>query len=991
MNIIEEIRAFREIVLGKQDKLVPGDHIILGDDDVISVDFGPVDALLDRLEEVEDDVNTLNFDVTELDIRLDAAEENIDDAQDHLDSIDDSIDVLSSDLEALGQKVDNIHGFEIIALSEGQYDPITMKPTIQNPKTNTLYLVPNYDPTQRNLWIEWLWLGGRWEQFGTAVIDLSEYVMKTDLPTTTTTGVVKVNRLNGIQLLTNGQLAITPASIGDISSGQSESLPITPYQQHNAVFYGLARAARTPALYYSAPDKTNIRLMLDAGSHAQVEELAEQVEGYGVSVAQLLNTDKTTPAGMVWESKEYGAGWSEAAQGKVVDVLKDGESLMDEHGIVELPDVDVPTKTSDLVNDSGFITESSLPTKVSDLENDSGFLVSADLANYALISDLPTKVSDLQNDSGFLTEVPIASSSTVGGIKTNDPNFWTGINENGVFYASKKTYSQYTTSGYDSAFISKGTLENVLNGRGYPVDIRIDGASIIDENKVANIPIAGLQTYGLIKTNTITGITVEDGYVVLKETNTINGITVRRKRKAATDYAAITTASFDQAVKHALTDTGTGSGDDLAVPLIYTEAEQAAARARLGITHGGLVDDVKINGTSIVDENKIANIPIGVDSGDYGMFKVKSARGLIIGSDGYLAVHPASTALIKAGTDRYRPITSDRTEDATFYGLAKAAGDTTQSASSNPVGTYTDDAKTAIKSMLGITAGGLVDDVKIDGTSIVDENKVANIPVVTDLGRSPGLINMGGTHPSPCIAYHPVYKGWYVPMAGPTNLSQRHPGFVVSPSNLDSAVKAALTDGVGPDYTTAEQSAARTRFGAASETDLEDLSRRVDALHGFEIVFLTTGEYDPETGIPTILGPQEGTLYLVPSGQEAPDVWTEWLWTGEAWEKFGSSSIDLSNYVQKTDYANASTGGVIKTEPFYGSAMVSSGILRSVVKSYDVYADETHTAETAFISKGTLENVLTERIPDVPSISYDETEEMLVWQTTANDGNEVSY
>lgn len=71
--------------------------------------------------------------------------------------------------------------------------------------------------------------------------------------------------------------------------------------------------------------------------------------------------------------------------------------------------------------------------------------------------------------------------------------------------------------------------------------------------------------------------------------------------------------------------------------------------------------------------------------------------------------------------------------------------------------------------------------------------------------------------------------------------------------------------------------------------------------------------------------------------------------------------------------------------------MVVNGILRSVVKSYDAYNDGTHTAETAFISKGTLENVLAARIPDVPSISYDENEEMLVWQTTVDDGNEVSY
>lgn len=37
----------------------------------------------------------------------------------------------------------------------------------------------------------------------------------------------------------------------------------------------------------------------------------------------------------------------------------------------------VPTKTSDLTNDSNFVTNASLPTKVSDLTNDSGFITSA--------------------------------------------------------------------------------------------------------------------------------------------------------------------------------------------------------------------------------------------------------------------------------------------------------------------------------------------------------------------------------------------------------------------------------------------------------------------------------------------------------------------------------------------------------------------------------------------------------------------------------------
>ena len=46
----------------------------------------------------------------------------------------------------------------------------------------------------------------------------------------------------------------------------------------------------------------------------------------------------------------------------------------------------IPTKTSQLVNDSGFTTASDLPSKTSQLENDSGFITVKDLPNPELPS-----------------------------------------------------------------------------------------------------------------------------------------------------------------------------------------------------------------------------------------------------------------------------------------------------------------------------------------------------------------------------------------------------------------------------------------------------------------------------------------------------------------------------------------------------------------------------------------------------------------------------
>lgn len=49
---------------------------------------------------------------------------------------------------------------------------------------------------------------------------------------------------------------------------------------------------------------------------------------------------------------------------------------------------DIPTKTSDLTNDSGFITTADVPTKTSDLTNDSGFITSADIITKRDLNDL---------------------------------------------------------------------------------------------------------------------------------------------------------------------------------------------------------------------------------------------------------------------------------------------------------------------------------------------------------------------------------------------------------------------------------------------------------------------------------------------------------------------------------------------------------------------------------------------------------------------------
>lgn len=116
-------------------------------------------------------------------------------------------------------------------------------------------------------------------------------------------------------------------------------------------------------------------------------------------------------------------------------------------------DIPVPSRTSDIENDSGFITVDAIPSTISSFENDVGYITEAAIpsnvtafnndagyitqeaipsqvssfendAGYITASALPTKVSELENDSGYITESAIPSN--VGAFQ-NDVGYLTSV------------------------------------------------------------------------------------------------------------------------------------------------------------------------------------------------------------------------------------------------------------------------------------------------------------------------------------------------------------------------------------------------------------------------------------------------------------------------------------------------------------------------------------------------------------------------------------
>lgn len=155
----------------------------------------------------------------------------------------------------------------------------------------------------------------------------------------------------------------------------------------------------------------------------------------------------------------------------------------------------VPTKTSDLSNDSGYITnealdgyatKAELPTKVSQLENDSKFINESALDGYAKTVDIPNKTSQLDNDSGYITEATLAPYAKTENVptKTSQLNNDSGFITNAALDGYAKTTDVPTKVSQlenDSKYITaSGAPVQSVNGK--------TGTVVLDATSVGALP-----------------------------------------------------------------------------------------------------------------------------------------------------------------------------------------------------------------------------------------------------------------------------------------------------------------------------------------------------------------------------------------------------------------------------------------------------------------------------------------------------------------------
>lgn len=580
--------------------------------------------------------------------------------------------------------------------------------------------------------------------------DLSNYVQKTDYANTNEAGVVKVNALvGGISRDSDGYIKVVSANNSVIKTGENTIRVITPSRQHESTFFGLAKAAGSdekdselPVGQYTNAAKAAIQQMLDVPSTADIPTVPTNVSAF------------TNDVGYLTEHQDI-SGKANVADLAAVATSGSYEDLEDKPIIPEVPVQDVQINGSSILeNKIANIQTTSSVTQNSEM------LVTSGGVNNALNAIL--SVNSDQIKAGMHAKRPISPNkqheSTFYGLAkaAGDTTQSQSSNAVGAYTDSAKTAIQTmldvpstsavtseiaaaigNINSFDMAVVQTLPTEDISTHTIYLVPKTGETNDVYDEyvyinnawemvgntqidlsNYVQKTDYATSSVGGVVKVNQggNYGLGVFDG-----ELRTMQASDILIK------YGTDTWKHISPAKQHTATFYGlakaagdtTQSQSDNVVGTYTTEAK-AAIRSMIGAAASAdvTVQDVQVDGTSIVN-NGIANIPhAGYENGIFGVVSIGnfSASGLEFSPSGLLRLSGVSDEYVKAGQNYRMAITPSHQHVATFYGLAKAAGDATQSQSDNAVGTYTAEAKAAIQTMLDVPSTSDIPDVSVYAT-----------------------------------------------------------------------------------------------------------------------------------------------------------------------------------------------------------------------------------------------------------------------------------
>ena len=519
---------------------------------------------------------------------------------------------------------------------------------------------------------------------------LTDYVKKTDYANGTNTGVIRVNNNYGLTNVdaSDGGVgrttytAIMAPTTTEIRTGADRYKPIVPRNQHEASFYGLAKAAGDTSQAqssnavgtYTAGAKAAIQAMLDVPSNAAMQQAIDNINTMKIHICTSEEYDAQT-----------GVPTVQNPDAQTFYLVPAGES-------------------SNLFIEWVYVNSAWERFGSADI----------DLSGYATKADT---VLDTTLSRGRKANTTVGTSSFAFGNNVEASGSYSHAEGYGTVASGRRSHAEgymTTASGSTAYAIGNGTIANgvMMFSAGYKNV----------ETTIYPEWVAGTQ-YSVGDRVQRAGWGFE--CIIANNSNTILE-TEWRKLIAPTESVMVIGNGVDndhRSNAYALDWDGNGHymGD------VYVGANADSSSGTKVATVDDIaaievpVQDVQVNGVSVVDANGVAEIPVATGA-ILGLVRSAASNGIYISPDsGNLQINKANSDQIKAGTATFHPIVPYNEYEAAFYGLAKAAGDTTQSSSSNAVGTYTSEAKTAIKRMLGVTQTLTITAQTQDGVTVTGQ------------------------------------------------------------------------------------------------------------------------------------------------------------------------------------------------------------------------------------------------------------------------------
>lgn len=604
-----------------------------------------------------------------------------------------------------GDKGDPGDSFELHICSSVEYDHETRIPTVPYPRRNVLYLVPSEEGFETDLFVEWAYIVNNWEKFGSASMNLDAYAKKTELDE-------KLNKPanDGLQ----GQVLTS-----DGSGGQTWSNSTTPDWNAASGTSGFIKN-KLDLKAGTGTDSITNRHSIVSGTHSMATGTNNIVSGADNYVAGSGNNAKGTASILAGDHNTTELRGSNSLVGGSGNSVSNGN-------VIVAGSNNTVTGVNATANGSGNTVSGANAFAVGEGNTASGGYSHAEGLN-SIASKMAAHAegydsnasANASHSEGSQTTASGACSHAEGGATTASGNY--AHSEGGGTLASGNS-----AHAEGSGSVASGSASHAEGGAttASGQTSHSEGMYTIAKNKSQSVS----GEYNVLDPSTAAA-TARGNYVEIIGNGTADNARsnartldwsgnewvagnfkmggtsyddVNAKEVATKDYVDDAIAGIPTG---SIIDDTAGSGD--------VDKTWSADKITSELANAGSVQDVTVNGTSVVI-NGIAELPIAGAS-NLGAVKVGSSGGLYINpNNGVLQTSAATSALTKAGADDFKPITSLIQHESTFYGLAKAAGDTTQVSSSNAVGTYTDNAKSAIKAMLGV--GGETQKVAVSGTA----------------------------------------------------------------------------------------------------------------------------------------------------------------------------------------------------------------------------------------------------------------------------------